>query len=321
MAHEAVIKLQCHGCRKSLWAKPELAGRRAVCPRCKHAVTVPPLTKGEPPPIQPPPLPDQCKAEVVQAELELIEERFKKCPHCGIQIPADAVKCEHCHEPFYVLLRLRDFIGQEEIKQALDRRLSEASCMGMPFPHALFSGPPDSGKTTLATLLARDLGVGCQIANATDLRQERDLIPYLTNAEERSIFVIEDIDLLPEPVSDFLVPAVEDYRMDLTLGEGVNARIINMALRPFTLIGTTSRPSRVNRELLSWFTVYNFTPYSDTDFRYIAGIMAFDNKLGFPAESVPLVISCCESSLADLAVLMKRIRGYVGENANLRPTC
>ena len=80
-------------------------------------------------------------------------------------------------------------------------------------------------------------------------------------------------------MGEFLVPAIDDYRIDLTLGEGVNARTVNMPLRPFTLIGTTSRPSRVDKRLFSRFTIYNFKPYTDEELSEIVRIMAFRSGL------------------------------------------
>lgn len=224
-----------------------------------------------------------------------------------------------CNEPFDVVNRMTDFVGQAEIIEAIERRLDNVSKLGLPFPHTLFCGPPDFGKVTLALLIARDLGVGYQIASATALTAPKDIITYLTNGEERSILLIEDIDSFPETMCEFLVPAMEDFRIDMTLGEGVNARTVNMSLRPFTLIGTSSRPSRVNRKLLSWFTTYNFKPYTEDEFSQIVRIMALRNRLDLPVECVPLVISCCGGSLADAAMLLKRIRGYLGENVNLAP--
>jgi Holliday junction resolvasome RuvABC ATP-dependent DNA helicase subunit len=112
--------------------------------------------------------------------------------------------------------------------------------------------------------IPRDLGVGFQIASGAALMAPKDLIPYLTNAEERSVLFIDEIHRLPKAVEEFLYPAMEDFRIDLTLGEGVNARTINMSLRPFTLIGATTRTGLLSaplrdrfqmREHLDFYTV------------------------------------------------------------------
>ncbi len=241
---------------------------------------------------------------------KVVDEKFKNCPYCGQQILATAIKCNYCNGQFYVISRLRQFVGQEEIKRTLNWKVDEVSKRGIHFPHTLFCGPPDSGKVTLASLMTRELGVSYQIAHASGLQQQCEIIPYLTNAEERSFLVIEDIDLMSEQVCNLIVPAVEDFCIDLTLGEGRDRQTLNMPLKPFTLIGTTSKPSRVNRELLSWLTVYSFKPYTDEEFSQIVRIMAFQSKLNLPAESIPLIVSCCEGSLEDASRLIKQLRGY-----------
>ena len=120
------------------------------------------------------------------------------------------------------------------------------------------------GKTTFATCIPRDLGVAVQIASGAALAAPKDLIPYLTNAEERSVLFIDEIHRLPKAVEEFLYPAMEDFRIDITLGDGVNARTINMSLRPFTLIGATTRSGMLSaplrdrfqmREHLDFYTV------------------------------------------------------------------
>jgi Holliday junction DNA helicase RuvB len=135
---------------------------------------------------------------------------------------------------------------------------------GEPLGHVLFDGPPGLGKTTFATCIPRDMGVGCQIASGATLKAPKDLIPYLTNAEERSVLFIDEIHRMQKAVEEFLYPAMEDFRIDLTLGEGVNARTFNMPLKPFTLIGATTRTGLLSaplrdrfqmREHLDFYTV------------------------------------------------------------------
>jgi Holliday junction DNA helicase RuvB len=134
--------------------------------------------------------------------------------------------------------------------------------------HILFDGPPGLGKTTFAMCIPRDMGKTLQIASGAALAAPKDLLPYLTNAEEGSVLFIDEIHRMPKAVEEFLYPAMEDFRIDIALGEGVNARTINMQLRPFTLIGATTRagmlsaPLRdrfVMREHLDFYTIDELT--------------------------------------------------------------
>jgi Holliday junction DNA helicase RuvB len=136
---------------------------------------------------------------------------------------------------------LGDFVGQREVGARIEIAVDAAAKRGEPLGHILLDGPPRLGKATLATCIPRDLGVPCQAASGAALAAPGDLIPYLTNAEERSVLFIEEIDCLPEAVLEFLYPAMDDFRIDVTLGEGVNARTIAVQLKPFTLIGATTR--------------------------------------------------------------------------------
>lgn len=149
--------------------------------------------------------------------------------------------------------RMREMVGQREVYARLEIAVDAAAKRGEPLGHILFDGPPGLGKTTFATCIPRDLGVGFQIASGSALAAPKDLIPYLTNAEERSVLFIDEIHRMPKAVEEFLYPAMEDFRIDLTLGEGVNARTINMQLRPFTLIGATTRTGLLSAPLRDRF--------------------------------------------------------------------
>jgi len=149
--------------------------------------------------------------------------------------------------------RMRDMVGQREVYARLEIAVDAAQKRGEPLGHILFDGPPGLGKTTFATCIPRDLGKSLQIASGAALSAPKDLIPYLTNAEEGSILFIDEIHRLPKPVEEFLYPAMEDFRIDLLLGEGVNARTINMPLRPFTLIGATTRAGMISAPLRDRF--------------------------------------------------------------------
>jgi len=160
--------------------------------------------------------------------------------------------------------RMADMVGQRAVYARLEIAVDAASKRGEPLGHILLDGPPGLGKTTFATCIPRDLGVGFQIGSGATIKAPKDLIPYLTNAEERSVLFIDEIHRMQKAVEEFLYPAMEDFRIDLTLGEGVNARTINMQLKPFTLIGATTRTGLLSaplrdrfqmREHLDFYTV------------------------------------------------------------------
>ncbi|QDT53588.1 Holliday junction ATP-dependent DNA helicase RuvB [Caulifigura coniformis] len=158
--------------------------------------------------------------------------------------------------------RLEQVVGQKKVVDRIRIMLDATRKRGDTLGHLLLDGPPGIGKTTLATVIPRELGVDCQIAAGPALSAPKDLLPYLTNAGERSVLFIDEIHRLPANVEEFLYPAMEDFRIDIALGEGLNARTINVQLKPFTVIGATTRagmltaPMRdrfVNREHLDFY--------------------------------------------------------------------
>ncbi len=149
--------------------------------------------------------------------------------------------------------RMRDMVGQREVHERLGIAVDAASKRGEPLGHILLDGPPGLGKTTFATCIPRDMGVSVQIASGAALAAPKDLLPYLTNIEERSVLFIDEIHRMPKAVEEFLYPAMEDFRIDIVLGEGVNARTINLQLKPFTLIGATTRTGLLSAPLRDRF--------------------------------------------------------------------
>jgi Holliday junction DNA helicase RuvB len=164
--------------------------------------------------------------------------------------------------------RMEEMVGQRDVYERLKIALDAALKRGESIGHILFDGPPGLGKTTFATCLPRELGVGIQMASGPTLKAPNVLLPYLTNLEPNSILFIDEIHRIPSAVEEYLYTAMEDFRIDFVLGEGVSARTINMNLKPFTLIGATTRagmltgPLRdrfVIRETLSFYTVEELT--------------------------------------------------------------
>ncbi len=159
--------------------------------------------------------------------------------------------------------RLEDVVGQRAVVERLRILLDATKKRKEPLGHLLFDGPPGLGKTTLATVIPRELGTDIQITAGPSLSAPKDLLPYLTNAGHGSVLFIDEIHRMPPTVEEFIYPAMEDFRVDITLGDGINARTINMKLQQFTVIGATTRsgmltaPLRdrfVNREHLDFYT-------------------------------------------------------------------
>lgn len=151
--------------------------------------------------------------------------------------------------------RMSEMVGQRKVAERLAIAVDAASKRKEPLGHILLDGPPGLGKTTFATCIPRELGVALQIASGAALSAPKDLLPYLTNAEEGSILFIDEIHRLPKAVEEFMYPAMEDFRVDITLGEGAGARTVNMKLRPFTLIGATTRSGLLSNALRDRFQV------------------------------------------------------------------
>ena len=137
--------------------------------------------------------------------------------------------------------RMNEMVGQRQVFERILIAVEAARKRREPLGHILFDGPPGLGKTTFATCIPRELGVNFQIANGATLKAPKDVVPYLTNLEEGSVLFIDEIHRMQKAVEEFLYPAMEDFRIDLTYGEGTSARTINYPLKPFTLIGATTR--------------------------------------------------------------------------------
>lgn len=149
--------------------------------------------------------------------------------------------------------RLCDVVGQRKVVERLQILIDSARLRKEPLGHLLLDGPPGLGKTTFATVIPRELGVDVQITSGPVLTAPKDLLPYLTNQPKGGILFIDEIHRLPPTVEEFIYPVMEDFRVDITLGEGLNARTINMPLEPFTVIGATTRSGMLTAPLRDRF--------------------------------------------------------------------
>ena len=155
----------------------------------------------------------------------------------GTDLPEDNPDLDRALRPQV----LEEFIGQAEARANLRVFIQSARMRGEAMDHTLFYGPPGLGKTTLAQIMARELGVGFRMTSGPVLARAGDLAAILTNLEARDVLFIDEIHRLNPAVEEVLYPALEDFQLDLVIGEGPAARTVRIELQPFTLVGATTR--------------------------------------------------------------------------------
>ncbi len=151
--------------------------------------------------------------------------------------------------------QLSDFVGQEDVKEKLRIYITAARGREEPLDHVLLHGPPGLGKTTLAQIIAREMGVSIRTSSGPAIEKAGDLAAILTNLKPHDVFFIDEIHRLRRNVEEILYPAMEDYKIDIILGEGPNAQSLRIELPPFTLIGATTRAGLISAPLRDRFEV------------------------------------------------------------------
>ncbi|HEX3944476.1 MAG TPA: Holliday junction branch migration DNA helicase RuvB [Rhizomicrobium sp.] len=151
--------------------------------------------------------------------------------------------------------RLAEFVGQQQARENLSIFIQAARERGEALDHVLFSGPPGLGKTTLAQIVARELAVNFRATSGPVLARAGDLAAILTNLEPRDVLFIDEIHRLNPAVEEILYPAMEDYELDLVIGEGPSARSVKITLAPFTLVGATTRSGLITTPLRDRFGI------------------------------------------------------------------
>jgi holliday junction DNA helicase RuvB len=162
--------------------------------------------------------------------------------------------------------RLDEFVGQPKVRDNLQIAIDAAKARGEALDHCLFFGPPGLGKTTLAILLAKELGVSIRTTSGPVLERPGDLVGLLTNLRKGDILFIDEIHRLRPTLEEFLYPAMEDWRVDVRISDGPHAETIPMALEPFTLIGATTRYGLLTPPMRARFGMVerlNFYPPED----------------------------------------------------------
>ena len=178
---------------------------------------------------------------------------------------------------------LADFIGHESLKQNLSVFVSGARSRGEAMDHVLLYGPPGLGKTTLAHIVANELGTNFRATAAPMLTKQGDLAAILTALEPMDVLFIDEIHRLPTAIEEVLYSAMEDFKLDIMLGEGPSAKSVRIDLPPFTLVGATTRTGLLSNPLRDRFGIdLRLTFYSPSDLAKI--IMRSANILGMPID-------------------------------------
>jgi holliday junction DNA helicase RuvB len=216
--------------------------------------------------------------------------------------------------------RLADFVGQQQARDNLSVFIEAAKARGEALDHVLFSGPPGLGKTTLAQIVARELGVNFRSTSGPVLAKAGDLAAILTNLEPRDVLFIDEIHRLNPAVEEILYPAMEDFELDLVIGEGPSARSVKIQLAPFTLVGATTRSGLITTPLRDRFGIpvrLNF--YTAEELRSIVARGARVLGLELTEDGAREIASRARGTPRIAGRLLKRVRDFasVGGHAKV----
>jgi Holliday junction DNA helicase RuvB len=207
--------------------------------------------------------------------------------------------------------RLTEFVGQQQARSNLSVFIEAARARREPLDHVLFVGPPGLGKTTLAQIVARELGVNFRATSGPVIAKAGDLAALLTNLEERDVLFIDEIHRLNPAVEEILYPAMEDFQLDLIIGEGPAARSVKIDLAKFTLIGATTRAGLITNPLRDRFGIpvrLNF--YSVGELEQIVNRGARVLGIGMTADGANEIARRARGTPRIAGRLLRRVRDF-----------
>ena len=206
---------------------------------------------------------------------------------------------------------LSEVIGQENVKEKLSIAIEAASQRGEPLEHILFYGPPGLGKTTLANVIAAEMGANIRVTSGPALTKQGDVMGLLSNVNTGDILFIDEIHRLNTTVEEFIYPAMEDFKVDFTVDSGLHAKTINFPLKRFTLIGATTRAGMLSSPLRSRFGMLHHLEYYTVDeLTEIVSRSAALLKLSSDPDALRLIAARSRNTPRIANRLLKRVRDY-----------
>lgn len=229
------------------------------------------------------------------------------------EIQAEEVQLERSLRP----KKLSEFIGQEGLKEQLRIFLQAAKARGESLDHVLFYGPPGLGKTTLAMLLAAEMGVDLKVTSGPGLTRAGDLAAILTDMKEGDILFIDEIHRLQKTVEETLYAAMEDYVLDIVIGKGPSAKVVRLNLQKFCVVGATTRVGMISGPLRDRFgNVWQLDFYEDSDLQQIVKQTAEVLKVEIDEAAAGLIAQRSRGTPRIAIRLLKRVRDWAQVKAD-----
>jgi Holliday junction DNA helicase RuvB len=265
------------------------------------------------------------------------------CLNCGGGIEFDAsdfteeetrtAECPHCHKETSIFVerekpittinspvpepesptpkQLSDFIGQTRVKARLELAIAAAKSRGEPLGHILLIGSPGSGKATLANIINREMCANGKAISGAAIEKAGDLCGVLTNLEEGDLLFIEEIHRLRRVIKEYLYPAMDDFKMDVIIDQGPNARSVRLNLPRFTLIGSTTSKDEMTRNLLSRFQIVeSMDDYSIDELTAIARRFAKSHKVEIDEDAAGKIARMADGTPLDVLNRLRHVRDY-----------